>query len=181
MSLVLLAGCASTFKARHDHDPDQDFTGYQTFAWISEKPMKLAENTPLLNPLLEPLIMAEVESALGAKGYTLNNDPAAADFVLSFTVGTREQIRVNTYHTMGGGVGGYPSHWRWGSAYYYGTETFVSHYEEGMLAVDVFDTKERKPVWHGVATKSIENADRDDLAATVKAAVDAVLSGFPPG
>ena len=181
--IPMLAGCASTFNAKHDHDPDHDFTDYQTFAWITEKPMKMvrdAQDSRITNPLLEPGIMTEVESALGTKGYTKIDDPATANFVLSFTVGTREEIRVDSYPRMARGTGTYPSHWGWGSAYYFGTETFVSRYEEGMLAIDVFDGKERKPVWHGVATKAIDNSDRDNLAATIKAAVEAVLVGFPP-
>jgi hypothetical protein len=49
-----------------------------------------------------------------------------------------------------------------------------------MLALDVFDVSERRPVWHGVATKTINDSDREDAAGTVKAAVDAILVGFPP-
>ena len=180
---MLLAGCASTFEARHNHDPTFDFSGLQTFAWISDKPMKVvrdAGDTQITNPLLEPGIMSEVESSLGTMGYTKSDDPATADFVVSFTVGTREEIRIDSYPTMTGGVGVYPSHWRWGGAYYHGMNSFASRYLEGMLAIDIFDVKERRPVWHGVATKAIENSDRDDLPAAIKAAVEAVLEGFPP-
>ena len=56
----------------------------------------------------------------------------------------------------------------------------MREYTEGMLAVDVFDVEERRPVWHGVATKRISESDRDEIEATVKAAVDAILAGFPP-
>ena len=49
-----------------------------------------------------------------------------------------------------------------------------------MLAIDIFDTADRRPVWHGVATKRISDADRKDAAATIRAAVDAILVGFPP-
>lgn len=49
-----------------------------------------------------------------------------------------------------------------------------------MLAIDVFDVAERQPVWHGVASKMINESDREDAAGTIKAAVDAILEGFPP-
>jgi len=181
---ALLLGCASGFEAMYDSDPTQDFTGYKTFAWISEHPMKVGTTNRIPSPMLEPRIMSAVDDALQAKGYTLVLDAESADFALSFTIGSREEIQVDSYPTMSAGhVGyGYPSRWgRWGGAYYgYSTETNVRQYTKGMLAIDIFDVSDRRPVWHGVATKTINESDREDAAGTVKAAVDAILAGFPP-
>ena len=181
MLLTLLAACASTFKATYDHDPANDFSKYQSFTWISKNPMKVGKGTGSLNPLLQPRIMSGLENALVTKGYKYVIQAQDADFVVSFTVGSREEIKVESYPTMSAGYGR-PAHWGWGGAYYgYGaTETRVSQYTKGMLAVDIFDVKERRPVWHGVATKTINASDRDNMEETVKAAVDAILAGFPP-
>lgn len=180
---VTLAGCASTFKATHDHDPAQDFTAYKTYSWIAEHPMKVGATSRMPNPLLETRIMSAVQSSLGAKGYTKVDKPDSADFVLSFTVGSREEIDIDTYPSM---AVGYGHRGRWGGAYYgsyYGgmTETTVRQYTEGMLAIDIFDVKDHQPVWHGVASKRINDSDRENMTATVQAAVDAILAGFPPG
>ena len=122
--------------------------------------------------------MVTVESVLGASGYKLVPDADSADFALSFTIGSRDEIKVDSYPSMSAGYG-YPG--RWGGAYYgYGTETTVRQYTEGMLAIDVFDVEERRPVWHGVASKTISDSDRKDSGATIQAAVDAILAGFPP-
>ena len=82
---VLLVGCATGFKATHDHDPANDFTAYKTFTWISEHPMTVGATDRIPNPMLESRIMVTVESALGTKGYRLIPDAASADFVLAFT------------------------------------------------------------------------------------------------
>ena len=128
--------------------------------------------------------MVTVESALGTKGYRLIPDAESADFVLAFTVGSREEIKVDSYPSMSAGYAGYgyPRHWGgWGGAYYgVGTETSVRQYTKGMLAIDVFDVASRRPVWHGVATKTIYESDREDAGGTIQAAVDAILEGFPP-
>ena len=181
-SLALLAGCASTFEASYDHDPANDFTNYQSFAWISKNPMKVGKGVNIANPLLEPRITSTLEKALAAKGYKYVIEPKNADFVVSFTVGSREEIKVDSYQSMSAGYGmGHPGHWGWGGMYYgYSTETKVRQYTEGMLAVDIFDVKDRRPVWHGVATKRINDSDRDNMDATIQAAVDAILTGFPP-
>lgn len=180
---LMLAGCASGFEAIHDYDPGNDFSGYETFAWVSEHPMKVGETAVSPSPLLEGRVMVAVESALGEKGYRLVPDLESADFALSFTVGSREKIKVDSYPSMsvGVGYGAYPSHWRWGSAYYCcATDTQVRQYTKGMLALDVFDVKHKRPVWHGVATKTITKSDRKAPQQTVIAAVAAILEGFPP-
>ena len=126
--------------------------------------------------------MSTIKDSLEAKGYRQVNNPQAADFVLSFTIGSREEIRVDSYPSMGGAGYGYPRHWGWGRSYYgYGTDTTVRQYTRGMLAVDIFDVSQRRPVWHGVAEKKINESDRADAEGTIRAAVDAVLEGFPPG
>ncbi|MGI9272287.1 MAG: DUF4136 domain-containing protein [Woeseiaceae bacterium] len=181
MALALLGACASTFKATHDHDPGNDFSNYQTFAWISKNPMKVGQSVGAVNPLLEPRIMSALEKALVAKSYRFVTDAAAADFVVSFSVGSREEIKVDSYPSMSMGYGaGYPT--RWGGAYYgfSTTDTTVRQYTKGMLAVDIFDVANRRPVWHGVATKTINESDRENMDETINAAVDAILVGFPP-
>jgi len=175
---LMLAACAAPgFKATHDHDDSIDFSSYQTFAWISENPMRLGATAVMPSPLLEPRIMSSLERALVAKGYRFVEQPNSADFVVSFTVGSREEIRVDSYPSMSGPS--YRGRWGWGGAYY-GTETTVRQYTNGMLAVDIFDIRERRPVWHSVATKKINDKDREAMQVTIDAAVAAIIVGFPP-
>ena len=181
---LILSACASGFKATYDSDPAHDFSGYKTFGWVNEHPMKVGATDRVVNPMLEPRVMDAVEASLKAKGFDFLLDAAEADFALSFTVGSREKIKVDSYPSMTGGYAGYgyPNHWGgWGGAYYgYGTETSVRQYTKGMLAIDIFDVAERRPVWHGTATKTIYDSDREKLTETVNAAVSSIMVGFPP-
>jgi len=186
VSLGLVA-CASTFEASYDSDPQQDFSVYKTWGWISENPMivgNTGDRPP--NPLLQPKLMQALEDGLAVKGFTRVEDPEAADFAVSFTVGSREEIRVDSYPSTyaGYGMAGYPA---WGGPYYghgYGvgmaTETRVRQTTKGMLALDIFDVREHRPVFHAVATKTISDSDRKKMDETLQAAVDAVLGAFPP-
>lgn len=177
---LCLGGCATRFTADYDYDRSHDFSGHDSWTWISENPMTLGELSTLPNPLLEPRIMSAIEDTFEAKGYTKVADMASADFVVAFTVGSRDRIKVDTYPTFYGGFG-YPR--RWGGAYYgmsVGTNTQVREYTRGMLAIDIFDVPEQKPMWHGVTEKSITEADRRNVEETIQAAVDAILAGFPP-
>lgn len=182
LTSLVLSACATGFRATYDSDPTHDFSNYETFAWISENPMIVGPTSRMPNPLLERRIMAAIEGGLVARGYRQVEEPEAADFVMSFTVGSREEIQVNSYpvaystYAVRGG-------WRWGGPYYgvgMATETEVRQYQKGMLALDVFDVEEHRPVFHAVAEKSITQSDRDKMNETIQAAVDAVLAGFPP-
>ena len=175
-----LGACASGFKATYDNDPSHDFTAYRTYAWISDNPMIVGATNRMPNPLLETRIMAAIEDGMTARGYEMVGDPETADFVLTFTVGSREEIKVSSYPSTYAGYG-YSNSWRWGGPYYgMATETQVRQYQKGMLALDVFDVKERRPVFHAVAEKSISESDRKKMGETIQAAVNAVLAGFPP-
>ncbi len=174
---IYLGGCASGFKATYDYDPAQDFSGYKTYGWISEHPMIVGSTDRIPSPLLEQRIMVAVEEGMAAKGFTKADDAESADFSLSFTIGSRKEVRVDSYPS----TYGYGRGWGWGGPYYgMPMETTVREYNKGMLAIDVFDVSQHRPVFHGVATKSITDSDRKQLDETVKAAVDAILKGFPP-
>jgi len=60
------------------------------------------------------------------------------------------------------------------------TNTQVRQTTKGMLGLDIFDVKTRRPVYHSVATKTISDSDRKKMDETVQSAVDAVLVAFPP-
>ena len=60
--MVTLAGCAVGFDAIHDHDPAHDFAAHESYAWMSEHPMKVGRTERALSPLLESRIMSAVEN-----------------------------------------------------------------------------------------------------------------------
>lgn len=176
--LVALGGCSSSspIKSTYDYNPQIDFTGYRTYAFISENPMSVSQAQGAVNPMIQGRLMESIRIAMNAKGYSEVQDPESADMAIGFTVGSRDQIKVDTY----------PSSFQTGysrRAYYYGysygTETRVRQYTEGQLAVDIFDVASHTPAFHGVASKKITEADRKAQQETLNDAAAQALSGFP--
>jgi hypothetical protein len=93
--------------------------------------------------------------------------------VLSYTVGARDRIDVQSYPVR------FRSAWGWGWTYV-GREADVSTYREGTLAIDIFDGRTNQPVWHGWATKRITERDVANAAEQIPIAVAAILARFPP-
>jgi hypothetical protein len=94
---------------------------------------------------------------------------------VAFTLGAREVVDVNStaYPT------GFYRPYGWGGAYYQDVD--VRQYTEGRLAIDLFDTRLKRPVWHGYVTKNITGKDQADPQAVITEAVSSILVDFPPG
>jgi len=172
---VFLSGCTTSPAAKVDYDSVNDFSKYQSFAWLSENPMKVGKVIAQPKTTLEPAVMAAIRAHLEAGGYRYVENTSAADFLLSFTVGSREKIGTEAYPSMSRGLGGRGG---WATAYYGGGAGAA--YTQGALAIDVFDAGERQPVWHGVAGKTISDEDREDMTAVINTVVASILADFPP-
>ncbi len=179
--LTFTAGCA-THSAKVDFDKNTkiDITHYKTFAWLTKGKIMAAPVD--INPVMKQRVDDSIEQAFLAKGYQLTDDAEKADFTISYTVGSRDKIKVNsypaTYNTGFGWGGGY-----YGGRGYYGTmsmgtETSVSQYTEGKLAIDVYDVKTHQPVWHGWATKRITSEDKEAPEAMLNDIVGKVVNQF---
>jgi hypothetical protein len=168
--ISLTAGCAS-IVANSDRYAGANLTGYQTFAWMDGGPLiRPRGGEPSVSALNVRRIQEAIEMELAAKGYRTVTEPEQADFVVSFTVGSRDKIAVDAYPDR------YRGPWEWGG---YGRDIAVHTYTEGTLSIDIFDGAKHQPVWHGWATKQISGSDIADPAPVIKLAVGAIIREFP--
>jgi hypothetical protein len=177
LGTLVLSGCATIRTGSHQ-DESAAFSDYSTFAWIADNPLILgAERKPPISPLTQKKIVQAIKSELSRKGFTYTADADQADFVVSYTVGTREKIDETSYPVAYRGPWG----WHMYGRYYYRTEVVHRTYTEGTLGIDIFDGKTKQPVWHGWASKTVTGADREDPSPAIRKAVAAIIKRFPPG
>jgi hypothetical protein len=176
-SLLFIVGCASTSPAKVDFDKNSkvETINYKTFAWLNETKIMAAPQG--INPIVKVRIDEAIENAFKVQGYQLIDDAENADFAISYTVGNRDRIKVNSYPvSYRRGYGG------WGRGYYGGvgttTQTSVRQYTEGKLAIDVYDVKTHQPAWHGFAVKRITDTDRENAEQTIYTIVNQVVAQF---
>lgn len=167
--LASLAGCAG-LTVEHDYDPAADFSDYRTFSWISDKPV-LIVNPQMNNPMVQDEVPRIVRDSLEARGYRFVEDREKADFVLGFTLGSRQGLTVNHY------PGPYARTWQMQQSPVYDE---VKDYADSGLAIDIFDVGTRTPVWHGTGSKNITGRDQADIDAVLRRIVNAILAKFPP-
>jgi len=171
-----MAGCVSTQQARVDFDRNSEITTshYKTFAWLNEAKV-LAESVDA-NPVMKVRIDNAIEQAFIAKGYQLVTDAEQADFTISYTMGSRDKVKVDSLPIT------YRTSFMWGHRYYggigIGNGTHVRNYTEGKLAIDVYDVKSHQPVWHGWAVKRIKSSEQDNPTKAIKMVVEQVVAQF---
>jgi len=171
---AFLTACSTISTGSH-YDETTNFGAYQTFSWIDESPYISDDSTVRLSPLTQSKIQQAIQAQLEEKGYSFVDDRRVADFVVAFTVGTREKISVTSYPV------GYHGSWGWHvhGSYYYVREYSEHRYTEGTLGVDIFDGKSKKPVWHGWAEKTITESDREDPSSVIKEGVAKLFQSYP--
>jgi hypothetical protein len=179
--LAFIAGCATnSAKVNFDQNTDIDTKNYKTFAWLTKG--KIMAPAVDFNPVMKERVNDSIEQAFIAKGYQLIDSSEQADFTISYTIGNRDKIKVNSYPAT------YNTGFGWGRGYYgargyygsmsMGTETSVRQYTEGKLAIDIYDVKTRQPVWHGWATKRLTSEDKQSPSNSLNEIVIQVVNQF---
>ncbi len=174
--VVVASGCA-TIKTGSHFNESVNVEGYQTYSWISETPFVggTMESDISISALTQKKIEDAIEAELRNKGYAFEEDRSQSDFLISYTVGTREKLVLDSYPNY------YLGSWAWhvNGGSYYGRNTTSHIYTRGTLGVDVFDRRTDEPVWHGWAEKTITSDDRRDPTSLIKAGVNQLLTNFP--
>lgn len=167
LAVVLGLGACATLQTGVDFDRAASFTGYATFAWLPRT------HPSTRNPLNVQRVQDAIRAELEAKGLRFEADLARADLAVDFTLSSAERTDITSYPVE------FRGGWRWGGGYF-GSEVDVRQYREGTLAIDLFDARGHRPVWHGWAKKPLDRKDLEDPGTAIRAAVAAVLARYPP-
>jgi hypothetical protein len=190
--VAVLAGC-STLEAGSDYDKQANFAAYHTYAIVqtpalpapaglpSSLPSGLSETLRLPNPpalpnpavagvagVTNPLIVQRVQDAiqqeLTKKGYQQVANPSMADFTVQYTIGAQDRIAIDSYRNGPGSWGG-------------GVD--AHQYREGSLAINIFDARTNRAVWHGWANKEVGKEMEQSSEQPIREAIAAAFAKFP--
>jgi hypothetical protein len=177
LAFLLLLACSGV-KVITDYDKSVDFSQYKTFeyyGWAEES-----------DKILNRFDRERFEQAFGEefkkRGLKYVEENGDMVVVLFIVVEQKTQKTANT--TTHGGYGGYYGRYYgygpgygWGPSY--STTTITEYdYQVGTLVVDVFDAKEKKLIWEGIGTKTVdENPQTRDK--NIPKAVAAIMMQYP--
>jgi len=171
---AIATGCGGV-TVNTDYDADADFSSYKTYSWHESD-----SNVKVDDPLAHERLIRAIESQLSANGLQkVSSDP---DVIVTYHTDEEEQVSVNTTY-MGGGWGMGAG---WGRAGMRGgmggmgtSTTTVNKYNVGTLVVDLWDAKEHRLVWRGIASKTLSK-DPQKNAKKIDQAAQKLFEKYPP-
>ena len=172
--VLTLGGCAGV-RVSQDYEPGTDFATYKAFDWKSAVQQQTGD-IRIDNPLLDGRIRNAVQLALVAKGYR-KTDQVSANFLVAYSLTVQDKIDSSPVSVgTGFGIGGGGSFGGIGV----GTPV-VDSYEEGLLVINLYDTKTGQLFWRGSGTRRLGwQSDPAKNTEEVNTLVDKILTQYPP-
>ncbi len=169
-----LAAC-NTIAVRTDTAPGASVGICRTYVFANEHVANADQPAAYANPLNAERLRLAVQNNLAAKGLQPAADRSSADCVVGYALGSR-QVFDDYYAGWGGYWGGGWGRGRWGWGGYYGgpwPET------QTRIAVDLFDNRSHKPIWHASASQDTNELSGASAEQHINAATAAIFMKFP--
>jgi hypothetical protein len=167
--IVIVVASCSSIRVTSDFDKTVQFANYKTYKFTDE-----ALVLPI-NDLNKNRVIAAVESALAAKGFSKSeNSDVLIDIKLK-----GEKIQTATANTTGTGYG-YGYRYGWGGGF---STTSINYdsYLEGTLFVDMIDAAKSRLVWQGRGVGTIdEEASQAKRERNINYTVKQIFAKYPP-
>lgn len=170
------AACQTPISVVVDFDPEADFDGFRSYAWISDDTLLpqvdgVQQGQPI-SPIDDKRIRRATDAGLAAKGWK-QVGREEADLIVSYGVGAAEKTEIyQTPYTF--------DHYRHGYGYgsWYSRSAIHSRdYTEGTLTLEFFDRRTKQAAWVGWASQRLR--DSDERAEVIDRAVEKILLDFP--
>jgi hypothetical protein len=173
LPLLVSAAFCMAQDVRYNFAEGQDFSKYRSYKWVE------IQGSEKVNDIVESMIKASVDGALAKKGMT-KTDSDSADIYLGYQAAIGQEKQFSSYSTdWGYGPG-------WGGRYYGGmgggmTTGETSTIYIGQLTLDMYDPTQKKLVWRGIASKTLDaKAKPEKQKKNLDKATEKLLKNFPP-
>src|SRR5450755_2037781 len=187
-NLIAVAACAvalglsacNTVAVRTDYAKDLSASVCHTYAFAMEHVANADQPAAYANPLNAERLRVAIQSNMAARGIQLV-DRASADCVVGYAMGSRQVFDgyYGGYYGAGWGFGG-----RRGRGIGFGggwgyDGPWVEN--ETRIAVDLFDAKSHKPIWHASASQNVYELSGPEAVQKIELATAAIFNKFPGG
>jgi hypothetical protein len=174
-----LSAC-NTVAVRTDYAKDLSASVCHTYAFANEHVANADQPAAYANPLNAERLRVAIQSNMASRGIQLV-DRASADCVVGYAMGSRQVFDgyYGGYYGAGWGFGGrrdrgFGIGGGWG---YDGP--WVDN--ETRIAVDLFDAKSHKPIWHASASQNVYELSGPEAVQKIELATAAIFNKFPVG
>jgi hypothetical protein len=173
--LSLLAICGFAQDVRYNFDNTADFSKYKTYRWVQIK------DAQPVNGLVEQQLKSAINAELSQKGLRVVEDENA-DLLVAYQVSVNQEKEFSSYSTDFGYGGGWGRGWYggggMGSSMTTGQTTTI---HVGSVGLDMYDAAQKKLVWRGIATKTLDTkAKPEKRQKNIQKGTAKLLKNYPP-
>lgn len=161
---VTLSGCTGLYVRSDVNTSLIGKVHCTTFGWAGS----FRGNSPLRNTVANPINENRLRSAIAQHLRMDGGPPGSADCLVGYGIGSSSVVDWSYY-----GYGwGYPWGWGWGWPGPY-------VYQQGVIAVDLYDAKSGQPIWHASVDQSLAGVSGAEAEKRIDAAVAALFTKYP--
>ena len=170
--LLALASHAEAQDVRFNFDKDVNFAAFKTYRWVVLK----ANTMP--NSIVDGQIRGAVDTELATKGLT-RSESDTAELYIGYQAAIDTEKQYTSFDTGWGYGPGY-GRGRYGGGGGTTTGTTSTIYV-GQLALDMYASADKKLVWRGTASKTIDTrANPEKQQKNLQKAMAKLLKNYPP-
>src|SRR5258708_15775989 len=171
-----LRGCNSV-GVRSGYGRDMSASVCHTYAFAMEHVANGEQPAAYANPLDAERLRVSSQSNMAARGIELV-DRASADCVVGYAMGSRQVFDgyYGGYYGAGWGGRGFRHGFGWGAGWGY-DGPWVEN--ETRIAVDLFDARTHKPIWHASASQNVYELSGPEAVQKIDLATAAIFQKFP--
>ncbi|MFD2202957.1 DUF4136 domain-containing protein [Shivajiella indica] len=147
-----LLSCSTMMQTYSYKDKSVKLKEYKTYAWANLD--YFAEENKKGNKVYARLILDLANEELSKKGFVLDTQNPDAVFMFDTKIEDRVSYSQTPSVSVGIGVGG-PGYYVGGSVPVAGGNIVQSNYNEGILFIEMYDTKSQKLIWRGWAEEEV--------------------------
>jgi hypothetical protein len=173
LPVSLFAMCGFAQDVRYNFAAGQNFSQFKTYKWVK------IDGAQELNQLADEQLKAAVDGELAKKGLQ-KTDADTADLYIGYQAAVGQEKQYTSYNTdWGYGPG-------WGRGWYGGMGSSMTTGETstiyiGQVGIDMYSPGDKKLVWRGTASKSLDQrAKPEKQRKNLQKAMAKLLKNFPP-
>jgi hypothetical protein len=171
--LLLVSACISPAPQGPvtDFKPGHDFASMRRIALAEHQPSATVIET--LGEDVSPIFDVEFRAELAERGFTVVEQAADADLVLSWELEIQEKMDMRTYDVLS-----YFRCWRCGPSH---NDVSMEDYVEGKLVVYLQDPLSGENLWRSIMHERLDlESATADPEQRIRGACRQALAGFPP-
>jgi len=174
----LALGACNSLPVTTDINPNYSVANCHTYMFAQEHVANADQPAAFGNPLNADRLRVAVEANMAAKGIQRVGDHAQADCIVGYAMGSR-QVFDDYYAGWGFGAGYGWGRRGWGGGWGGYDGPWVR--DETRIAVDLFDARSRKPIWHAAVSQTMYDLTGPNAEAKIGTATAAIFTKFPLG